>query len=68
MARYSDDFRAEVITARRQSHETTAHVPRKFGIASGTLRSWMDRFYAENPQELEAANQGLARRARAAAG
>lgn len=33
--------------------------PRKFGIASGTLRSWMDRFYAENSQELEADNQAL---------
>ncbi|WP_261625103.1 transposase [Nesterenkonia marinintestina] len=59
MVRYSDDFRREVIAARRQSHETTAQVARQYGIAPGTLKSWMDKFYAENPQELEADNRAL---------
>ncbi|WP_120005057.1 transposase [Nesterenkonia muleiensis] len=59
MVRYSDDFRRDVIAARRQGHETTAQVARQYGIAPGTLKSWMDKFYAENPQELEADNQTL---------
>lgn len=59
MVRYSDEFRAEVIAARRQSHETTARVARQYGVAPGTLKSWMDKFYAENPQELEADNARL---------
>ena len=59
MARYSNDFRREVIATRRQSHETTAQVARQHGIAPGTLKSWMNKFYAENPQELEADNQAL---------
>lgn len=59
MVRYSDDFRREVIAARRQSHETTAQVARQYGIAPGTLKSWMDTYYAENPQELELDHQRL---------
>lgn len=59
MVRYSDEFRAEVIAARRQSHETTAQVARQYGISPGTLKSWMNKFYAENPQELEADNRAL---------
>lgn len=59
MIRCSDDFRAEVIAARRQGHESTAQVARQYGIAPGTLKSWMDKFYAENPQELEADNVRL---------
>lgn len=67
MVRYSYDFRAEVIAARRESHETTAQVARQYGISPSTLKSWMDTFYAENPQELEADNQAL-RDERAATG
>jgi len=59
MVRYSDDFRAEVIAARRESHETTAQVARQYGISPSTLKSWMDTFYAENPEELEADNWAL---------
>lgn len=59
MTRYSNEFRHEVIAARRQSHETTAQVARQYGIAPGTLKSWMDKFYAKNPQELEADNRAL---------
>lgn len=59
MSRYSDDFRAEVIAARRQSHETTAQVARDYGITPGTLKPTMDTFYAENPLELEADKRAL---------
>lgn len=59
MTRYSEEFRAEVIAACRQSRETTAQVARQHGIAPGTLKSWMNKFYAENPQKLEADNQAL---------
>ena len=59
MARYSDGFRTEVIAARRQSQDTTAQVARRYGVSPSTLKSWMNEFYAENPQELEADNQAL---------
>lgn len=59
MVRYSDDFQREVIAAARESHETTTQVARRYGIAPGTLKIWMDKFYAEKPQELEADNRAL---------
>lgn len=59
MVRYSDAFRHEVVAARRESHETTAQVARQYGISPGTLKSWVEKFYAEDPQELEADNRAL---------
>ena len=59
MVRYSDDFRREVITAARRSHEPRSHVARQFGIAPATLNNWLSKFYAENPHELEADHQRL---------
>ena len=59
MVRYSDDCQREVIAAARESRETTTQVARRYGIAPGTLKSWMDKFYAEKPQELEADNRAL---------
>lgn len=59
MIKYSDDFRREVITAARESHQPRSHVARKFGIAPATLNNWISKFYAENPQELEADHQRL---------
>ncbi|NLS08645.1 transposase [Nesterenkonia sp. MY13] len=59
MARYSDDFRREVIAAARQSHEPRSHIAQRFGIAPATLNNWLSEFYAENPEELEADHQRL---------
>lgn len=59
MVRYSDEFRREVIAAARQSHEPRFHVAGKLGIAPATLNYWPSKFYAENPQGLEADYQRL---------
>lgn len=59
MVRYSNDFRRKVIAAARESHEPRSQVARKFGVTPATLNNWLSKFYAENPQELEADNQAL---------
>lgn len=59
MVGYSDTFRREVIAAARESREPRSHVARKFGIAPATLNNWLSKFYAENPQELEADHERL---------
>lgn len=59
MVRHSDDFRRKVIAAARESHEPRSRVARKFGVTPATLNNWLSKFYAENPQGLEADNQAL---------
>lgn len=44
MARYSDDFRSEVIAAAQNSNKPRSAIARYYGIAPSTLSRWMQQY------------------------